>query len=408
MSAIVSLPDSKSSSILTSVPQAPSKASEAASHSRSFLGQEREVLEKYFPGLDSELASIPFSVLESKENPGIRLFKERRGPALLIPEEYGGLGASAIDATRVMRAIGARAPSLGIVCTMHSFSVSTLVEWAIFGEEYGQLLLSGLAENSMYVASGFAEGRSGSRPLDMTMRARRAPNGGWLINGRKKPCTLTHSMDFLSCGLIAETEDGVWRRAVGLIPADVSGIERRSFWTSPILAGAESDEVILTDAHVPDDFVFITDQTDALNPVEITGYVWFQLSLTSTYLGIVSALVEKVLESGKGTAEERAQLIVQVENQATALDGIAYALHARENQQRLLCRALSTRYGAQAAIEHLAMRSVELLGGMAFMSNSDITYRMCACRAMSFHPPGRLFALSAIEQYAQGGQLDVS
>lgn len=375
---------------------------------RNFLSRERETLDRFFPGLDQEFSAIPFFELESRSNPGIALFKQRKGPAMLIPKEFGGLGASAVEASRMLRAIGTRAPSLGIVCTMHSFSVSTLVEWAIFGEEYGQLLLSGLAENSMYVASGFAEGRSGARPLDMTMRARRAPNGGWLVSGKKKPCTLTHSMDFLSCGLIAETETGVWRRAVGLIPADVDGIERRPFWKSEILAGAESDEVILTDAHVPDDFVFVVDDTDALNPVEITGYIWFQLALTSTYLGVVSSLVERVLESGKGTAEERAQLIIQVENQATALDGIGYALQAREDHRRLLSRALSTRYAAQSVIEHVAMRSVELLGGMAFMTSPDITYLMCACRAMAFHPPGRLFALGALDEFARGGPLDVS
>jgi len=381
---------------------------DSSTGSANFLRQERSVLEKYFPGFDAELAEIPFAHLESSGNPGIALFKRRRGPALLIPKEFGGLGASPVEASRIMRAIGCRAPSLGIVCTMHSFSVSTLVEWAIFGEEYGQLLLTGLAENSMYVASGFAEGRSGARPLDMTMRARRAPGGGWLISGKKKPCTLAHSMDFLSCGLIAQTEDGSWRRAVGLIPADTQGIERRPFWKTHVLAGAESDEVILTDAHVPDDFVFIVDDTDVLNPVEITGYVWFQLALSSSYLGMASSLVDRVLSSGKGTCEERANLVVQVENQATALDGIAYALQAREDHQLLLNRALATRYAAQAVIERLAMHCVELLGGMSFMTTPEVTYLLCACRAMAFHPPGRLFALSALDEFARGGQLDVS
>src|SRR5437762_362834 len=84
--------------------------------------------------------------------------------------------------------------------------------------------MPGLAENAMYVASGFAEGRSGATPLDMTMRARPAPGGGWLITGRKKPCSLSHSMDFLSCGLVTDTGDGVRRRGVGMVPADAPGI----------------------------------------------------------------------------------------------------------------------------------------------------------------------------------------
>jgi alkylation response protein AidB-like acyl-CoA dehydrogenase len=367
------------------------------------------LLERFMPGLDEALKAIPLAELEDRQNPGIKLFKDAKGPALLIPTKYGGMGATAPEGARVLRAIGSRAPSLGIVCTMHNFSVSTLVEWAIFGEEYGEALLGGLAADSLYVASGFAEGRTGARPLDMTMKARRAPGGGWLISGKKKPCTLSHSMDFLSCGVVAETEPGVWRRAVGLIPADSEGIERKPFWKSHILAGAESDEVIVTDVHVPEDFVFVVDNSEALDPVEVTGYIWLQVALCATYLGMASSLVERLLASGKGTPEERGMLVAQTESLAATIDGIAYALDSRrEDQKALLCRALSMRIAAQGSIEQIAMRAAELLGGMAFINSSEVAYLLCACRAMAFHPPGRLFAAAALDEYSRGGLLDVT
>jgi alkylation response protein AidB-like acyl-CoA dehydrogenase len=374
----------------------------------TFLGAERALLERFLPGLDEALRAIPLEVLEGRGNPSIALLKQAGGPALLIPAAYGGLGATAVEGARVLRAIASRAPSLGIVCTMHSFSVSTLVEWAMFGEEYGAFLLSGLAADSMYLASGFAEGRSGSKPLDMLMKARRAPGGGWLLNGRKKPCTLTHSMDFLSCGVSVETEDGSRCRGVGLVPADSPGIERRPFWKSHILAGAESDEVILNDVHVPEDFVFIIEGSDALDPVEITGFIWFQLALCSTYLGIVSGLVERLLQSGKGTAEERGWVLSQVHAHASSIDGIAYSLDAREDREPLLARALSTRFALQGDLETIAMRAAELLGGMAFVGSSDVAYLLCASRAMAFHPPGRLQAIRALDEYGRGGALDLT
>jgi alkylation response protein AidB-like acyl-CoA dehydrogenase len=374
----------------------------------NFLGTERALLERFMPGLDAELKAIPLAVLEGRENPSIQLLKKARGPALLIPKRYGGLGATAVEGARTLRAIACRAPSLGIVCTMHNFSASTLVEWAVFGEEYGEFLLAGLAENSMYLASGFAEGRSGSRPLDMTMRARRAPGGGWILNGRKKPCTLTYSMDFLTCGVSVEAEDGTRHRAVGLVPADSPGIERRPFWKSHVLAGAESDEVILTDVHVPEDFVFIVEGSANLDPVEVTGYIWFQLALSSTYLGIVSGLVERLVASGKGTPEERGGILAQIDAQAAAVDGIAYGLDAREDRERLLARALSTRFALQGVIETVAMRCAELLGGLAFIGSSEVAYLLCASRALAFHPPGRVQACRALDEYARGGVLDVS
>lgn len=374
----------------------------------NFLGTERGLLERFMPGLDDALKAIPLGVLESRENPSIQMLKEARGPALLIPKKYGGMGATPVEGVRVLRAIASRAPSLGIVCTMHNFSASTLVEWAMFGEEYGEMLLSSMAENSMYLASGFAEGRSGAKPLEMTMKARRAPDGGWLITGRKRPCTLTYSMDFLSCGVTVEEADGTRKRAVGLVPADAPGIERKPFWKSNVLAGAESDEVTLTDVHVPDDFVFVVEGAEVLDPVEVTGYIWLQLALSSTYLGIVSNLVERVLESGKATAEERGGVVVQVESQAAAIDGIAYALQGDDDRERILARALATRFSVQGAIETLAMRCAEILGGMAFIGSTDVAYLLCASRALAYHPPGRIHACRALDEYARGGVLDVS
>jgi alkylation response protein AidB-like acyl-CoA dehydrogenase len=386
----------------------PTSPRTVAEKSPNFLRDERALLERFMPGLDAALKAIPLDVLEGRGNPAIRMLKDAKGPGLLIPERYGGLGATSPEGVRVLRAVASRSPSLGVVCTMHNFSVSTLVEWAMFGEEYGEIILTSLAENSLYLASGFAEGRSGAKPLEMTMRARRAPGGGWLISGRKKPCTLTYSMDYLSCGLVAEAEPGVWRRAVGLVPADSPGIDRRPFWKSHVLAGAESDEVTLTDVHVPDDFVFVPAADAVLDPVEVTGYVWLQLALTATYLGVVSNLVERLLASGKGTPEERGLVVAQVESVAAAADGIAYALDAGEDRDRLLARALAMRFAAQGTIESVAMRCAELLGGLAFIGSSEVAYLLCAARALAFHPPGRLHATRALDEYARGGVLDVA
>jgi alkylation response protein AidB-like acyl-CoA dehydrogenase len=291
---------------------------------------------------------------------------------------------------------------------MHNFSVATLVAWAVFGEEYGQFILSSLAEHSMYLASGFAEGRSGAKALDLTMKARRSPNGGWLISGRKKPCSLTHSMDFLTCGLVAEVEPSVWRRGVGLVPADLPGIERRPFWKSNVLAGAESDEVALTDVEVPEQFVFVVEDASVLDPVEVTGYTWFQLALCATYLGIASAAVERLLKSGKGTPEERGFIVAQVEAHAAAIDGLAYALDSDSDRELLFARSLALRCVVQSTIETVAMKSAELLGGIAFMGSTDVAYLLCASRAMCFHPPGRIPATRALDEYARGGGLDLT
>jgi hypothetical protein len=42
------------------------------------------------------------------------------------------------------------------------------------------------------------------------------------------------------------------------------------------------------------------------------------------------------------------------------------------------------------------------------MGSTDVAYLLCASRAMCFHPPGRLPATRALDEYARGGALDMT
>ena len=94
----------------------------------NLLRAERDTLDSYIPGLDKYLSEIPLLELEQPGNGALRKFRELGGPALLVPAEYEGKGASLLDAVRIQRAVGSRSPSLAVATTMHHFSVASLVE----------------------------------------------------------------------------------------------------------------------------------------------------------------------------------------------------------------------------------------------------------------------------------------
>lgn len=134
-----------------------------------FLERERAVLTKMLPGLDESLRAVPLMELESPRSPGIGLFRDSGGPGLVVPVSCKGKGASALDALRVQRALGSRSPSLAVATTMHHFSLATLVGLVTDGEGLEWMLVEGVASGNRLVASGFAEGRPGSRhplPVD--------------------------------------------------------------------------------------------------------------------------------------------------------------------------------------------------------------------------------------------------
>jgi alkylation response protein AidB-like acyl-CoA dehydrogenase len=377
----------------------------------TFLARERDTLEQYLPGLDKQLADIPLLDLEVPGNPGLSLFRSADGPALVVPPEYGGLGASARDAIRIQRAVGARSPSLAIATTMHHFSTASLWELVALGGGMEWAMLQAIAENRWLVSSGFAEGRAQQHILKPAMQARPAP-GGLLVNGSKKPCSLTWSMDVLSASVSVEEDDGRTRMAVVLVPASEDGIERRPFWRSNILAGAESDEVRCTNVLVNDALVYYPREDADMDPVQSRGFLWFELLIAASYLGIASGLVERVLADQRGSVEDRALLAIELEAAAASLHGAAGALDdatdagaADTDGSADLATALFVRYAAERAIERAAMSAAALAGGMAFIGSPDVAYLLSACRALAFHPPSRSAVSQPLVSYLGGEPL---
>ncbi|MFD5554664.1 acyl-CoA dehydrogenase [Streptomyces sp. NPDC127068] len=372
------------------------------------LDDARAVCETHLPGLLSRLSEVPLAELEKPESPGLDLFRAAGGPGLVIPAHHGGRGASALEAVRTARAIGAAAPSLAVASTMHHFSVATVfalaeslrssgLEWA---------LLEGIAEQNLLVASGFAEGNPGQSVLAPTASGTPV-DGGVLVNGSKRPCSMSRSMDLLSASIAVEGEDGRQENVLMLLPAGTPGLSVHPFWNSSVLAGAQSDEVRLTDVFVEEHLLVPVSpprdgETDALQTI---GFIWFEMLITACYLGMASALVEKVFASPRAGHSLVADLGIKIETAAQLVDGIAHLIMTDTYDNAALTRAMVARYGAQEAIGDAARHAVEALGGMAYIRSPEVAYLASACHCVNFHPPSRAATSAALVSAFRGDAL---
>ena len=368
----------------------------------TLLRTERETLERYLPGLDKYVRDTPLVDLEKPGAGALETFRELGGPALLVPAEYEGKGASMLDAVRIQRAIGSRSPSLAVATTMHHFSVASLVELTQAGNGFEWAMLMAIAENSWLLSSGFAEGKPGQHILSPTMRGIPA-DGGIVVSGTKKPCSLTWSMNLMSASVaVAGPDGGSGRTAVVLVPADTEGIERAAFWRSTALAAAESDQVTLNEVFVPDALIFYPQDSESMDPIQARGFVWFELLICASYLGAATNLAERVIERGRGSEMDRAGLAIELESAAAALEHVAItAAHTNDNDA-LLANALFVRYATERTIERVVMSATAVAGGMAFIESPDIAYLLAATRALAFHPPSREAAAAPLVRYLSG------
>ncbi|WP_221351178.1 acyl-CoA dehydrogenase family protein [Streptomyces beigongshangae] len=372
----------------------------------------RAVCEHHHPGLVKALEEVPYAERERPGSPVIKLFRACGGVGLLVPGDYGGQGADPLTAIRVQRAIGSLSPSLAAAATMHHFTAAMLYALAA---ERGRLtdaqvdLLRAVVPGQRLMASGWAEGRTRANVLTPSVTARPV-DGGYVLTGAKKPCSLSRSMDLLTASIAVPGGDGTPELAVALVPASSPGLSVHPFWGNEVLAGAESDEVRLADVFVPEELVVRTaaDDPHRLDDLQTAGFAWFELLISAGYAGATSALVQRLLERGAGSAEDRADLVVECESAFGLLEGAARAARDEEPGEATVAGVLVARYSAQDALVRIAQRALELLGGMDFIRSFDTAHLAASVRPLSFHPPARRAAAEPLLGYFTGGPLELA
>lgn len=358
-----------------------------------FLAESRAVLEQFAPGLDAVLARHGLTALEAMDPHQLKAFIRDFGlPALWVPASLGGGGISPYDGIRIQRAIGARSPSMAVMLTMHNFTVSFFNSVAEMVPSCAQMLQQ-VASANLLVASAFAEGRHGAGVLDSTVYVTR-DDGGFTINGSKKPCTMASCMDLITLGVAQLCADGSKRTGLAIIAGDHPGISRHFFWNAPVLAAADNHELRFENVRIGDDQLLIAEDGDAdfqaiVSMAEASGLAWFEIMATASYLGVVSGLAERALSNPRVDAHERALLGGELEAAQATLDGAVRLMETSPADQSLLARVLLVRFAVQRVIERSAMHAAELAGGLAFVRDTEIINLLAASRCLAFHPISR-------------------
>ncbi|MBX8944117.1 MULTISPECIES: acyl-CoA dehydrogenase family protein [Lysinibacillus] len=356
-----------------------------------FLAKERAVLEKYFPGFDDYLKSFTFEKREEETEILINKFRNINGTSLLIPKKYGGLGANIIESLSIQRAIATRSPSLAIAYTMHHFSVASLVEIV---QSHGDLdsVLKLIVEEKLLLSSCFAEGNA-NNTFSPSVSAEDIGEY-YIVNGTKKPCTLSKSMDILTGSV--KLPDG--RLGVFTIPKDSQGIEVRDFWKHWILKGSETEEIVLTDVKVPKESMFVAGNEEELHPSIVRGLIWFELIVSTSYIGVCSSLIEKVISKGSLPPYEMRNMVSLIEAAMNAIEGLAhkFSMNYTEN---VLSEVIFVRKSIEDIIKGVASDATRLLGGMQFITNKEISYQLLVCQLLHFHPPAKQESFQIMDNF---------
>jgi alkylation response protein AidB-like acyl-CoA dehydrogenase len=231
-----------------------------------------------------------------------------------------------------------------------------------------------------------------------------------LVNGAKKPCSMSASMNLLTASAVLPGPDARPALAILLIQADSPGMSVRPFWGTNVLAAAQSNEVRLENVHVPDRYIIRATPEDPgrLDNLQTAAFIWFELLVTSAYVGAAGELVSRILDRARGSLHDRAAAAVHLESAVALTEGMARAVRDGVAGDDAVAAVLVTRFAVQKALAAATELAVELLGGIAFISSDEIAYLASAVQPLSFHPPSRTSTAGALVDYFAGGPLVLS
>lgn len=198
-----------------------------------------------------------FDESETIPEPVIRAFAEVGLLGLTIPRDYGGLGLSATGYARVFGAVAAVDASLGVLIGVHCGLGSKAI--ALFGsDEQKARYLPMLARGETLAAYALTEPEVGSDAQNIRTTATPAPDGGWLLNGRKYWIGNGQRAGVIATfaqTTIERKGESIRRPTAFIIRPDMPGFTVVGTFRKMGIRGSTQAELRYTDLHVPADHV---------------------------------------------------------------------------------------------------------------------------------------------------------
>lgn len=211
---------------------------------------------------------------------------------LTIPKEYGGHGASLYDFLLVQEKIAqgdaATALSLGwhLGLMMHLY-VTQKWEQETYTRVCQDVILNKTLINSAATEPNSGSPARGGKPETLAIKK----DGNWVINGKKIFTSLAPALDyFIVPATIKETGE------IGdfLIPRKTDGVMIEETWDTVGMRGTRSDDLILTDVHLPDNA--LVERKEKKDRPSAQGWL---LHIPACYIGIAVAARNEAVSFAK-------------------------------------------------------------------------------------------------------------
>ncbi|MGX1810962.1 hypothetical protein ACWIGI_35030 [Nocardia sp. NPDC055321] len=359
------------------------------------------ILRGFHPELADFLHGASVEELERPDGGALRMFKECGATGLIVAESAGGVGASAEDMAYIYRAIGSRAPSLAVASSFHHMSLAALIELAATAPAAEGEAVQFLIAAGALVTSGFVDDIPGSgRTLPRTAGVR-VDADRHLVSGYVHPCSMARSMDILLCP--NGTQDG--SLSIALVAAGTPGLRMRRSWNSPLLRATETEEIVLTDVLASAVLTGIGPERHA--DIERIAQLWSSMLVIASYLGMATALMQRVLDVSGRDPAPFVSAAAAVESAWSALLLSCREFDAGRRDTASAARVMHIRCALRDNLSRITSNLIEAMGARAFNDTFEMPYLAGCLHALALHLPSRHSIAPHLYEFHRSGSFEV-
>jgi alkylation response protein AidB-like acyl-CoA dehydrogenase len=259
--------------------------------------------------------------------------------AATVPAELGGLGVASLrDHAAGMSRLGRGDGSTAIAMNMHLWRVwmaarawraARLAGDAAQEEAPAALLRSVAAEGRIIAVVSSEPGGAGLRPMAEAVR----DGEGWRLNSRKAFGTGSPVADLLNVRFRVKDEEGAYRMATALVPADAPGVAILGNWDALGMRASGSHDVVFADCRLSAVVIDTSGVWGEVTPNYMAPATSGVLGLVAVFLGIAEAAravaLERIRARGRGESPGIRHLVAQAEIDLLAARAVVERVAAR-------------------------------------------------------------------------------
>ena len=335
-----------------------------------------------------------------------------------VPRELGGLGLTLAEVCREQRRLGYYAPATALAVNMHIYWTGIAADLWRAGDKSMEWLLKAAAQGEVF-AAGHAESGNDIPVLLSTTRAERV-DGGYRFTGRKSFGSLTPVWTFLGIHGM-DTSDAEAPKVVhAFMPRNAKGWSSEQVWDVLGMRATASDDTILDDVFVPDQYVgrVVPAGAAGLDQFVLSLFAWALSGFANIYYGLARRALDLTVEAVKkkkslavsrsmayhaGVQHNIAEMVLELESIGPQIDKMAEDWSAgRDYGAEWVIKIVAAKHRAVEGSWRVVDLALDTAGGFGIFKKAPLERLFRDARLGRIHPTNAMLTRELVAKLTLG------